>query len=68
MHCIFAHHSFREIHRLWPAETRQIRGTPAFTQLDYVATLWTRRNFQPNRDHALDVLADSWYHLLCDEG
>lgn len=51
----------------FPAETRQIRGTLAFTQLDYVATLWTRRKLEPNRDHALDVLADSWYHLLCDE-
>jgi len=49
-------------------ETRHIRGTLAFTQLDYVATLWTRRRLEPNRDHALEVLADSWYHLLCDEG
>ncbi|BCW81431.1 MULTISPECIES: TetR/AcrR family transcriptional regulator [Micrococcaceae] len=50
------------------AETRHIRGTLAFTQLDYVATLWTRRKMEPNREHALEVLADSWYHLLCDEG
>ena len=49
-------------------ETRHIRGTLAFTQLDYVATLWTRRKLEPNREHALEVLADSWYHLLCDEG
>ncbi|MGN7201299.1 TetR/AcrR family transcriptional regulator [Arthrobacter sp. SAFR-044] len=49
-------------------ETRHIRGTLAFTQLDYVATLWTRRKMEPNREHALEVLADSWYHLLCDEG
>jgi AcrR family transcriptional regulator len=49
-------------------ETRHIRGTLAFTQLDYVATLWTRRKYEPNREHALEVLADSWYHLLCDEG
>ncbi|HSN36239.1 MAG TPA: hypothetical protein VLT34_07810 [Arthrobacter sp.] len=49
-------------------ETHDIRGTLAFTQLDYVATLWTRRKLEPNRDHALVVLADSWYHLLCDEG
>ncbi|MGY3567231.1 TetR/AcrR family transcriptional regulator [Sinomonas sp. RB5] len=48
--------------------TRHIRGTLAFTQLDYVATLWTRRKYEPNREHALEVLADSWYHLLCDEG
>ncbi|ACL38759.1 transcriptional regulator, TetR family [Pseudarthrobacter chlorophenolicus A6] len=48
------------------AETRHIRGTLAFTQLDYVATLWTRRKMEPNREHALEVLADSWYHLLCD--
>ncbi|MCZ9880361.1 TetR/AcrR family transcriptional regulator [Arthrobacter sp. B2a2-09] len=49
-------------------ETHRIRGTLAFTQLDFVATLWTRRKLEPNRDHALEVLADSWYHLLCDEG
>lgn len=48
-------------------ETHHIRGTLAFTQLDYVATLWTRRKLEPHRDHALEVLADSWYHLLCDE-
>lgn len=52
----------------FPEETHHIRGTLAFTQLDYVATLWTRRKFEPNRDHALEVLADSWFHLLCDEG
>ena len=48
-------------------ETRHIRGTLAFTQLDYVATLWTRRKLEPNREHALEVRADSWHHLLCDE-
>ena len=52
----------------FPEETRHIRGTLAFTQLDYVATLWTRRKLEPNREHALDVLAESWYHLLCDDG
>lgn len=31
----------------FPAETRHIRGTLAYTQLDYVATLWTRRRFEP---------------------
>jgi AcrR family transcriptional regulator len=49
-------------------ETRHIRGTLAFTSLDYVATLWTRRKLEPNREHALEVLSESWYHLLCDEG
>lgn len=48
-------------------ETHHIRGTLAFTQLDYVATLWTRRKYEPNREHALEVLAGSWYHLLCDD-
>lgn len=48
----------------FPPETHHIRGTLAYTQLDYVATLWTRRKFEPNREHALDVLADSWHHLL----
>ncbi len=51
----------------FPEETHHIRGTLAFTQLDYVATLWTRRKLEPNREHALEVLADAWYHLLCDE-
>ena len=48
-------------------ETHHIRGTLAYTQLDYVATLWTRRKVEPNREHALEVLADSWHHLLCDD-
>jgi hypothetical protein len=26
----------------------------------------TRRKLEPNREHALDVLADSWFHLLSD--
>ena len=52
----------------FPEETHHIRGTLAFTQLDYVATLWTRRKYEPNRERALEVLADSWHHLLCDEG
>lgn len=49
-------------------ETHHIRGTLAFTQLNYVSTLWTQRKLEPNREHALEVLADSWYHLLCDDG
>jgi hypothetical protein len=49
-------------------ETRHTRGSLAYTQLDYISTLWTRRKMEPNRDHALEVLANSWYHLLCEEG
>jgi AcrR family transcriptional regulator len=52
----------------FPAATHHIRGTLAFTQLDYVATLWTRRKYEPNREHAIEVLADSWHHLLGDAG
>lgn len=51
----------------FPEETHHIRGTLAFTQLNYVSTLWTRRKYEPNREHALEVLADSWHHLLCSE-
>ena len=51
----------------FPTETHHIRASLAYTQLDYVATLWTRRKLEPNREHALEVLADSWYHLLCDD-
>jgi len=50
----------------FPEETHHVRGSLAYTQLDYVATLWTRRKLEPNREHAIEVLADSWYHLLCD--
>jgi AcrR family transcriptional regulator len=53
--------------RFSPA-TRHIRGTLAFTQLNYVSTLWTHRRLEPNREHALEVLADSWHHLLGDQG
>ncbi|MCG2622664.1 TetR/AcrR family transcriptional regulator [Arthrobacter sp. I2-34] len=49
-------------------ETLHVRGMLAFTQLNYVSTLWTRRKSEPHRDHVLEVLADSWYHLLCGEG
>lgn len=49
-------------------ETHEVRGTLAFTQLNYISTLWTQRKLEPNREHALEVLADSWYHLLCDQG
>ncbi|MGB9036407.1 MAG: TetR/AcrR family transcriptional regulator [Paeniglutamicibacter sp.] len=52
----------------FPADTRHIRGTLAFTQLNYISTLWTHRKLEPNRGHALEVLADGWHHLLCDEG
>jgi AcrR family transcriptional regulator len=48
-------------------ETRHMRGVLAYTQLNYVATLWTRRKFEPNREHALELLADSWHHLLCSD-
>lgn len=49
-------------------ETHHIRGTLAFTQLNYVSTLWTRRKYEPNREHALEVLAESWHHVLCSDG
>ena len=35
-----------------PAQIYHVRGTLACTQLDYVATLWTGRRLEPNRDHA----------------
>lgn len=49
------------------AETHHIRGALAYNQLNYVATLWTRRRYEPNREHALEVLANSWFHLLSDD-
>lgn len=51
----------------FPAETRHMRGALAYTQLNYVSTLWTRRQYEPNREHALELLAESWYHLLCGD-
>lgn len=46
-------------------ESRQIRATLAFTQLNHVSTMWSLRAEAPHRDHALKILADSWLHLLC---
>ncbi|MGD6980341.1 MULTISPECIES: TetR/AcrR family transcriptional regulator [Citricoccus] len=57
-----------ELANRFPPETRHLRGSLAYEQLDYISTLWTRRKGEPNRDHALEVLADSWYHLLGGEG
>lgn len=51
----------------YPEETRHLRATLAYNQLDYVSTLWTSRALEPNRHHALDVLAESWHHLLCGD-
>ncbi|HRO31495.1 MULTISPECIES: TetR/AcrR family transcriptional regulator [Micrococcaceae] len=48
--------------------THHLRGTLAYEQLDYISTLWTRRKDEPHRDQALEVLANSWHHLLCHEG
>ena len=44
---------------------RDIRATLAFTQLNYISTLWTLRSSKDKRQQALEVLAGSWFHLLC---
>lgn len=48
--------------------TRAIRASLAFTQLNYVSTLWSLRTSSAKRKQALQVLAESWMHLLCTDG
>ena len=52
----------------FPEETHHIRGTLAFTRSTTSPRSGPDGKFEPNREHALEVLADNWYHLLCDEG
>jgi AcrR family transcriptional regulator len=49
-------------------ETRRIRGVLAFGQLEYLSMRWFRFGWLQPREVCLDVMVDSWCHLLIDEG
>jgi AcrR family transcriptional regulator len=55
----------REAGRFEP-ETRHARGMLAFAQLDCVARVWAKGRTQDEIDRMIDVLADSWTHLLAE--
>jgi hypothetical protein len=38
----------------------------AFAQLDHVARVWAEGRTQDEIDRMIDVLADSWTHLLAE--
>jgi AcrR family transcriptional regulator len=52
-----------EAGRFDPA-SRQARGVLAFAQLDHVARIWAEGRSRPEIDGMIEVLADSWTHLL----
>jgi AcrR family transcriptional regulator len=53
--------------RFEPA-TRRVRCSLAFGQLEYLSVRWMERGWSVvDRQSALDVLADSWCHLLADD-
>ena len=54
-----------EAGRFDPA-SRRARGVLAFAQLDHVARTWAEGRTQREIDGMLEVLADSWTHLLSD--
>ena len=54
-----------EAGRFDPA-SRRPRGVLAFAQLDHVARIWAQGRSQQEIDGMLEVLADSWTHLLGD--
>ncbi|MDL5155636.1 TetR/AcrR family transcriptional regulator [Actinomycetospora termitidis] len=47
--------------------TRHMRGVLAFAQLDHVARTWAHGRDREELDRMLDVLTESWWHLLSDE-
>lgn len=54
-----------EAGRFDPA-TRHMRGVVAFAQLDHVARNWAQGRDRGDLDRMIDVLTDSWWHLLSD--
>ncbi|WP_040684383.1 TetR/AcrR family transcriptional regulator [Nocardiopsis halotolerans] len=45
-------------------DTRYTRAVLALSQLDQLAQRWTRHGWDVDRDQALELLTDSWMHLL----
>jgi AcrR family transcriptional regulator len=52
----------------FPAGDRRLRGVLAMAQLDHVARSWSEGRPEIERDQMLEVLVESWCHLLagCD--
>ncbi|MFL4479829.1 TetR/AcrR family transcriptional regulator [Paeniglutamicibacter sp. ORCA_105] len=50
------------------APSRRIRCTLAFGELEFLSVRWFRRGWVVDRDTALEIMTESWYRLLCDEG
>ncbi|WP_448628589.1 TetR/AcrR family transcriptional regulator [Geodermatophilus sp. URMC 64] len=48
--------------------TRHMRGVLAFAQLDHVARTWARGRDRAELDAMIEVLTDSWWRLLSDDG
>ncbi|GAA4288226.1 hypothetical protein GCM10022262_25860 [Georgenia daeguensis] len=60
-------HGLDDAGRFEPA-TRRIRCSLAFGQLEYLSVRWMLRGWTVvDRETALEVLADSWCHLLSDD-
>jgi AcrR family transcriptional regulator len=49
------------------ADSRRIRCTLAFGELEFLSVRWFRRGWVVDRDIALETMTGSWYHLLCNE-
>lgn len=45
-------------------DTRRVRGVLAFHQLDSLARRWMRRGWDADPEDTVEVLVDSWTHLL----
>ena len=61
-------HGLDDAGRFDPA-TRLIRCSLAFGELEYLSLRWMQRGWSVvDRETALGVLADSWCHLLVDDG
>jgi len=48
--------------------TRRIRAVLAFGQLEYLAKRWLRVGWVVDRETCLQILTDSWCHLLTENG
>jgi len=49
-------------------ETRRMRGVLAFGQLEYLSVRWFRFGWLQPREICLDLMVDSWCHLLLEAG
>jgi AcrR family transcriptional regulator len=59
------HRGLDEAGRFEPS-SRRVRGTLAFGQLEFASRRWMRHGWDVGRDETLDLLTDSWCHLLTE--